>query len=137
MSFLYKKITQDTKNQIINLIKITFLERIRKLLNTFLESIFTNFSQNRYISNLLSLNKDLSNLTINLYLDIIHFTNLYFRNSKERKTNYYVSKHKNNVHSYNEEEVNFSIFDNSVSLLTVKFSTNPISQLINSIAFSR
>ena len=37
-------ITQDTKNQIINLIKITFLERIRKLLNTFLESIFTNFS---------------------------------------------------------------------------------------------
>ena len=54
-------ITQDTKNQIINLIKITFLERIRKLLNTFLESIFTNFSQNRYISNLLSLNKDLSN----------------------------------------------------------------------------
>ena len=85
-------ITQDTKNQIINLIKITFLERIRKLLNTFLESIFTNFSQNRYISNLLSLNKDLSNLTINLYLDIINFTNLYFRNSKERKTNYYVSK---------------------------------------------
>ena len=87
-----KIITQDTKNQIINLIKITFLERIRKLLNTFLESIFTNFSQNRYISNLLSLNKDLSNLTINLYLDIINFTNLYFRNSKERKTNYYISK---------------------------------------------
>lgn len=85
-------ITQDTKNQIINLIKVTFLERIRKLLNTFLESIFTNFSQDRYISNLLSLNKDLSNLTINLYLDIINFTNLYFRNSKERKTNYYVSK---------------------------------------------
>ena len=26
-------ITQDTKNQIINLIKVTFLKKIRKLLN--------------------------------------------------------------------------------------------------------
>ena len=81
-----------SKNKIINLIKNAFFERIRKILDTFLENIFTNFSQNRYISNLISLNKDFCKLITDLYLDIINFTNLYFRNSKERKNNYYISK---------------------------------------------
>lgn len=85
-------ITQETQNKIINLIKNAFFERIRKILNAFLENIFTNFSNNRYISNILSLNKDLCKLIIDLYLDIINFTNLYFRNSKERRSNYYISK---------------------------------------------
>ena len=38
--------------------------------------------------------------------------------------------------NYNEKEINYSIFDNSISLLPIKSSNNPISQLINNIAFS-
>ena len=79
--------------------------------------------------------KGFSNKTIEKYIKLhetkhneINILNLYLKT---------YDNNENNVHNYNEEGINFSVFDNSVSLLPVKSSTNPISQLINNIAFSR
>ena len=79
--------------------------------------------------------KDFSSKTIEKYIKLleakhngINILDLYLKT---------YDNNEKNEHNYNEKEINYSIFDNSISLLPIKSSNNPISQLINNIAFGR
>lgn len=78
----------ETTNLIVNAI----LCKIEKIIKDFLNSMITNFSTNKYISNMLQLQKNVNNLIRESIIEFIKIIDNEYMKSDKRKKDYYINK---------------------------------------------
>lgn len=78
----------ETTNLIVNAI----LCKIETIMRDFLNSMITNFSTNKYISNMLQLQKNVNNLIRESIIEFIKIIDNEYMKSDKRKRDYYINK---------------------------------------------
>lgn len=80
----------ETKSLIIE----KSLRKMEELFKEFLNSMTTNFSTNKYISNILSIQNISNNFIINFIINFINIIDNEYINSEQRKKDFYINKKK-------------------------------------------
>lgn len=88
MNILSQIFNYETKNLLLNQI----IENIKGKIIDFIQSIFTNFSNYRYIDSILNLQKLNNNLIRELIIKFIQIIDNEYKNSEIRKKEYHVNK---------------------------------------------
>lgn len=119
------------------------------LFKDFMNDLFYTFSEYKYTSLVLSFSKKISELIINVFKYSIKLIDDLFTKSEYRQKHLYINKqnginildiilkslNKDENYIYNEKEVSFAIFDRDTNLLLVCSTKNPISFVLNKIAY--
>ena len=68
------------------------LRKMEELFKEFLNSMTTNFSANKYVSNILSIQNISNNFIMNFIINFINIIDNEYINSEQRKKDYYINK---------------------------------------------
>lgn len=88
MNIISQILNYETKNLLVNKI----IDEIRKEMLNFIDSALNNWSNNRYVINILSIQKKTNEIIRNFIIEFINIIDKTFKNSSERKAKYNINK---------------------------------------------